>query len=549
MGVRFYDRFRKENTIIGSFQDITELKINELKLIEAQKKAIESDKLKSSFLANMSHEIRTPLNGILGFSKLMADENISAEKKKQYIKYIEESGNNLLQLINDLLDIAKIESGKFNIKIKNQNLNQLIYQIYHFFKNQIIDKKGSAVEFIVDIDKKLEKQELFIKTDPLRLKQVLNNLISNAIKFTEKGYIKFGYHMDTQNKRINFYVKDTGIGIPKNKQNILFSRFGKIENGQFINPGGTGLGLSIVKQIIRLLGGKINVESVENEGSLFQFYLPYEKGEKEIQIINNIYENTQASIGEAKILLVEDNIINQHLTVDSLNNINKNLDIEIANNGKEALEILKKDNYDLILMDIQMPVMDGYEATKTIRNEFDAPKNQIPIIGLSAHALKKEKDKCLNLGMNAYLTKPFKPEEIINQISQFVFSKQTKTKEPKKIIRSKMKMLNLETMKEMYGNDMNSIKSILQLYTEQIPNQIKTINENLLNKDWENAKINAHSLKGTLSYLGNEELRQKALDIETIAKTEKDMTEALNKFKELSNIWGLIFEEIKNIIK
>jgi len=205
VGVRFYDRFRKENTIIGSFQDITELKINEIKLIKAQKKAIESDKLKSSFLANMSHEIRTPLNGILGFSKLMADENINTEKKKQYVKYIDESGQNLLQLINDLLDIAKIESGKFNIKIKNQNLNQLINQIYHFFKNQIIEKKGSSVDFIVDIDKDIDEADTYIKTDPLRLKQVLNNLISNAIKFTQNGYIKFGYKLDRQTKKINLF--------------------------------------------------------------------------------------------------------------------------------------------------------------------------------------------------------------------------------------------------------------------------------------------------------------------------------------------------------
>jgi len=549
VGVRFYDRFRKENTIIGSFQDITELKINEIKLLKAKRKAAESDQLKSSFLANMSHEIRTPLNGILGFSKLMAEENISAEKKKQYIKYIDESGQNLLQLINDLLDIAKIESGKFNIKIKNLNLNQLLNQEYHFFKNQIIDKKGSAVEFVVDIDKKFEKQELFIKTDPLRLKQVLNNLISNAIKFTENGYIKFGYQLDTQNKRINFYVEDSGIGIPNCKQNILFSRFGKIENGQIINPGGTGLGLSIVKQIITLLGGKIDVLSKENKGSLFQFYLPYEKGEKVVLNTKKNYEEIKDFNLKAKILLVEDNLINQHLTVDSLKTLNKNIKIDIAGNGKVALEILKKNNYDLILMDIQMPIMDGYETTKIIRNEFDAPKNQIPIIGLSAHALKREKDKCLNLGMNVYLTKPFKPEEILNQISHFVLSKEMEIKNPKKITDKKMKTLNLQTLKEMYDSDMNSIKSILKLYAEQIPNQIKMVNELLLNEDWENAKINAHSLKGTLSYLGNEELRQKALEIETIAKTTRDKTEALSKFKELSNIWGLIFEEIKNILK
>ncbi len=544
---RFYDRFRKKNTIIGVFQDITELRINELKLDNARLKAEEADKLKSSFLANMSHEIRTPLNGILGFSRLLSQPDLPISKREHYINYIEQSGQNLLHLINDILDVAKIESGKFDIRIMDCELNDLLDEVFHIFYQQI--ESSEKIDLIAE--KGVPESDFIIKTDPLRLRQVFNNLIGNALKFTEQGYIKYGYNFDKKNQQISFFVEDTGIGIPEDKKELIFSRFGKIEDGKVVNPGGTGLGLSIVKQIVNNLGGSIEVESSVKFGTRFSFILPYEQG----HIVLNQDEKLEklSPEMELKLLLVEDNEINQYLVVDTLESINSNVKIDIANNGKEAIEKLSENKYDIVLMDIQMPVMNGYQATEYIRHKMKAPERDIPIIGLSAHALKKEAEKCLALGMNSYLTKPFKPEVVMSEISRLL-KKNIKTRlrdshsERNKIKGQKMSILKLDTLKEMYENDMENIKTILKLYQEQIPKQLNSLEEHLKKEDWELIELVSHSIKGTLAYLGNEEIRQLALNIETNAKTEQRIESATENFEIFKNKWGLIFAEINEIL-
>ena len=545
---RFYDKFLKKNIIIGNFQDITKLKINEIKLLQAKQKAEESDKLKSSFLANMSHEIRTPLNGILGFSRLLSSNDIDQEKRERYIEYISRSGQSLLYLINDILDLAKIESGKFTIKIKDCLINEMLDELQQSFIHQLGVKDKSNIE--IRLKKGIQAENFAIKTDPLRLRQVFNNLIGNSLKFTEDGYIEYGYTLDKANSTICFYVEDTGIGIPKDKIDYVFSRFGKIENGRIINPGGTGLGLSIVKQIVEYLKGDIIIDSVEGKGTRFDFKFVYEKVYKEPKQ----KEPSSPSIDDYEIihvLVVEDNKINQQLIFDTLMTYSNNLKITIAENGKVALDKLRDKCFDIILMDIQMPVMDGYQATKAIRKLENITKRNIPIIGLSAHALKKEADNCISIGMNSYLSKPFIPDIVLSEIAKQIGlnKNEAETQSFEQIYHiNNQIMLDLTTLRQMYGDDEERVKSILLLYKQQIPLQINDLKSNLLEEDWENIKINSHALKGNLSYLGNDGLREFAYKIELNAKNELNIGDAQNDFASLEQIWNSVFIEINKFL-
>jgi signal transduction histidine kinase/DNA-binding NarL/FixJ family response regulator len=542
---RFFDKYQNENIIIGNFQDISMQKINEIKLEQAKFKAEESDKLKSSFLANMSHEIRTPLNGILGFSRLLSSPDLEPEKRNRYLDYINKSGQNLLYLINDILDVAKIESGKFSIKIKDCLVNEMLDELHQNFIHQLGARDKSNIE--LKLIKGVDDQDFAIKTDPLRLRQVFNNLIGNSLKFTEYGYIRYGYSMSKDMKYIHFFVEDTGIGIPADKIDIIFSRFGKIENGRIVNPGGTGLGLSIVKQIIEFLEGTINVHSIEGKGSRFDFKLKYRAGnkQKEIEDTQNFSLDKYQNI---RMLVVEDNMINQQLILDTLMTSTKNLRITIAENGQIAIDKVNNENFDIILMDIQMPVMDGCQATEAIRAMTDPVKAGIPIIGLSAHAIKSEADKCMLLGMNSYLTKPFIPDVVLREIAKVLNNSKLKIAEKTDIIFAEplknRKMIDLSTLIQMYGDDKSKLKSILNLYAEQIPPLMKELDKNLVEKDWANSMINAHTLKGNLSYLGNDLLREYALEIEKNAKSNKDCSLARQSYQKLVNLWNIVYSEI-----
>jgi PAS domain S-box-containing protein len=375
------------------------LALNE-ELIIAKEKAEESNRLKSAFLANMSHEIRTPMNGILGFSQLLLSPGITEDKLRQYTEIIISSGKHLLQIINDIIDLAKIDAGQMQISKSPVNINDLLREMYSIVKSSLKNK---------DINLKLElqlvDQDATVLTDETRLRQVISNLLNNALKFTHEGFIKFGYTLF--NETVEFFVEDSGIGIPKDKLNLIFNRFiqGNADTEKLY--GGTGLGLSISKSCTQLLNGKIWVESEPDIGSTFYFSIPYKKGKiKKVRIKNE----GAVKFKKETILIVEDDPVN----IEYLKAIiaDQNLNFFTAGTADDAINTAVNKDLDLVLMDIQLPGKDGNFAIQEIKKI----KPDLPIIAQSAYAFEEEKKISFEAGCDEYLTKPIKPEDLIKSV-------------------------------------------------------------------------------------------------------------------------------------
>lgn len=372
-------------------------------LMKAKKALEESMKVKEQFLANMSHEIRTPMNAIVGFTNLILKTEISQEQK-QYIDAIKTSGENLLVIINDILDFSKIQSGKFEFEEIDLRLSQLISTLTDLMLPKSVEKN---IKLSTKIDERIPDELI---GDPTRLNQILLNLVGNAIKFTEKGEVRIEVDWmseTTSSIELRFSVVDTGIGISEDKLSSIFQGFTQASNETTRKYGGTGLGLTIVKQLVELQGGAISVKSEIAVGSVFSFNLKFKKGVKFIgsEKCANLEKEVDESVEGLNVLLVEDNLLNQVLATKVLRDWKWNVDV--AENGLIALKKVEAKNYDIVLMDIQLPEMDGYEATRNIRKMNEFEKSSVPIIAMTAHAMNGEAEKCIQAGMNEYVSKPF----------------------------------------------------------------------------------------------------------------------------------------------
>lgn len=400
-----------ENGISIFFNDITHQKQTELELVKAKDKAEESDRLKSAFLANMSHEIRTPMNGILGFSSLLSEPGLDKEEQQEYIKLIQISGARMLNLISEIIDISKIESGMMELNIEETNVNSRMNFVYELLK---LDAEQKSIELIYN-SKHLSG--LYLMTDSEKLYAILTNLVKNAIKYTDKGTIEFGYTI--KDEYVEFFVKDTGIGIPKERQASIFERFIQVDIANIQARQGAGLGLAIAKAFVKLLGGKIWLESQEGKGTTFYFTLPINPviTEKTPKLNSNyIVENQKKVqlISKLKILIADDDSISRKLIMKTVHEFGKEI-IE-AKNGLEAVEKLKQNpDIDLILMDIQMPVMNGYEAIQEIR-QFNP---DVIIITQSAFGLSGDREKAIKSGSNDYITKPIDKNELVSILNNY----------------------------------------------------------------------------------------------------------------------------------
>jgi PAS domain S-box-containing protein len=393
--------------------DMTRQKEVEQELIAAREKAEQSDKLKSAFLSNMSHEIRTPLNSIIGFSNLLTEENLNSETRDEFKKYIQNSADYLLNLINDIIDYSKIEAGQLEIKKTEFNLTELMKELYSHFSKERFKREKQNIQLVYTNNK--EKQEVYIYSDPVRIKQIITNLLDNAFKFTEQGQVIFGYEFQMQDQ-ILFFVKDTGIGISEKDKPLVFERFHRLYNKSDKIYPGSGLGLSICHNLVKLMEGNVWLDSEFGNGSSFYISLPVvmKIKEEESKITERTFSPGKYKWPNKTILIAEDELTNYELIAAIL----KKTDVTImhAKNGMEVTEIVKKNPVDLILMDIQMPIMSGYDAIK----ELKIVNPDIPIIAQTAYAMAGEKEWILEAGSNAYIAKPIDPVVLLEMINEFM---------------------------------------------------------------------------------------------------------------------------------
>lgn len=457
--------------------------INQLELrtknieLDAQKKIAERAVLaKDSFLANMSHEIRTPLNAIIGFTDLLAQTKLDTVQQ-DYIGSVQIAGENLLLIVNDILDLSKIESGNLVIEGQSFNLKKTLKHIYKLLKVKV----PKDIEFNLFLDADMPDNVI---GDHGRLNQILVNLTGNALKFTEEGEVTVSVKLVDETEdhyALRFSVKDTGIGIPEDKLATIFERFKQAEESTTRRFGGTGLGLNIVKQLVELHGSEIQVKSKPNRGSEFFFVFQYKKVNHDEIAAEAVSED---KLGKLKILLCEDNLLNQKLVRSVIQNFGFELDI--AENGEEGIALLSKNRYDLVLMDLQMPVKDGYQTTEYIRNEM---KLTIPIIAMTAHSLVGEQERCFDVGMDAYVPKPFK---------QPVLLKAIKTVMNKDLNAVKKRKIDFSYLDEMACGDPAFKKEMISLFIEKIPAELEHLEEAFNSKSHDKVKKLSHNMKSSV---------------------------------------------------
>ncbi|MFD1604807.1 ATP-binding protein [Flavobacterium artemisiae] len=495
----------------------------------AEKKASVAAQAKENFLANMSHEIRTPLSGILGFTNLLQKRNLD-ETAAEFVASIQRSGENLMTIINDILDLSKIEAGMMRITPGIFSISGLLNSVETLFSERIKEKK-------LTISSKVDSSipDTLIG-DATRLTQILVNLIGNAIKFTHQGSVTIEVYNKQQNTNqvfIGFKITDTGIGIDKEKLNEVFERFNQGEDSTTRNYGGTGLGLSIVKKLILLQNGDIEVNSELGKGTTFSFYIPYEIAEEQLNSIPaaTVDQFKNLSSNALRVLVVDDNAINQSLMKHLLSQWN--IDFDMASNGLEAVEYLRKKDCDLVLMDLQMPQMDGYTAVQHIREIL---KLDLPIIAMTAHALPGERERCLSRGMNEYISKPIKEEELFKLISDFGLkdSKSIENKIPDS--HPVFQYIDLSYMRSVSAGNNEFEQTVTHQFITNVPGHLEQLITAYQNEDFKTVKLRAHDLQSSAAIMGLLPLLEEKLDI-------------LEMAQEKNAALQLLLEDVENILK
>ena len=515
-----------------------ELSVSHANTITQQ--AAEAHKTKGQFLSNMSHRIRTPMNAIIGFSEMLAEENPNDEQKKQ-LKVICDSSRYLLQLINDILDFSKIEAGKFDLDMTEITVNSILSSVESLMK-PAAEEKGLQFEII-----KNQPLPRFIRTDPTRFKQCLQNLIGNAVKFTHKGFVRITVSGENQNGKglIRFDIEDTGIGIAADKLENVFEPFARVDTGSSIRRfGGTGLGLVITKHITELLGGKITVKSAFEKGTTFSLFIPADveikqpAAEKEQQPVETAPAKTAAGSNiklKGRVLIVEDSPTNQMLIELLLKKLG--LVTDLAENGLQAVQKTAAKRYDVILMDILMPVMNGYEAARQIRiNSIDTP-----IIALTACAMKGDDEKCFAAGCNEYLSKPTDRKKLVDTLAKYlsaegpkhlsqIIQNNTPEKQKKEPIMqtadtaTSIEQTEIEVdwqlLMERIGDE-DLIDEIVPIFLKDNIERMKLLEEAVKKNDTREVKFYAHSIKGASGAIGASAIFDLGKELEYAARDEQ----------------------------
>lgn len=522
-------RFDDKGQLIGSIGihlDITSQKTQEYELIEARELAEQSARSQEMFLANMSHEIRTPLNAIMGMSRELQKTSLN-QQQKSYLEAVNSAGEQLLVVINDILDISKIQAGKLNIENIGFRLREIGDRVMQVMSHRAEEK---GISLICTTDARVHP---VLIGDPYRLNQVLLNLISNGIKFTEKGTVEVICKVEEDNmdgQRISFTVRDTGIGMDKEFTQRIFENFSQEDRSVARRFGGTGLGMAISKQLVSLMNGDIQVESKKGEGTRVYFWLPFRKGsEKEITPKAQAPTDHRILSGK-KILLAEDNEMNRLVATTVLQPYGTI--IEEVINGQEAVEAIRTGYYDLVLMDVQMPIMDGLEATRRIRRDL---QSTIPIIALTANAIKGENEICFAAGMNDYLTKPFKEEDLVALMAKWLGG-ETGLKSNTSSMETNHALFDLGKLREIGKGNQAFIDKMIKLFSEQAPLSVQEIKEAYGQKDLEKVKAVAHRLKPSIDNMGIHSLTKEIRQIETLALSGDQEQELPGLIEQLETV-------------
>jgi PAS domain S-box-containing protein len=480
----------------------------------ATKKAEDAVKSKQQFLSNMSHEIRTPMNAIIGFTKVLLKTELT-ERQREYLLAIKLSGDALIVLINDILDLAKVDSGKMVFEQIPFRLDLSLSAMMHLFESKILEKNLTQY---IEFDEKIPH---VLVGDPVRLHQIIMNLLSNAVKFTSRGSIIVKVKLiaeDKDNATIDFSVTDTGMGIDPSKINLIFENFQQASSNTSRLYGGTGLGLAIVKQLVETQGGKIHVQSVVDQGSVFGFNLTFQKTDESVSEIEELELIT--GITNLKVLVAEDIPLNQLLMKTILDEFG--FEGDIAPNGKSAVEKLKKKNYDIVLMDLQMPEMNGFEATNYIRNVL---KSNIPIIALTADVTTVDLAKCKSVGMNDYIAKPVDERVLYSKIISLVRKNITinALKKETALINIRTKSIDLEYLNHRTKSNPVLMMEMISLFLEQTPLLINVMKESIEKGDWVSLYAAVHKMLPSFIIMGiDHEHENLARKIQAFANSQKN---------------------------